>query len=167
MKDNLDHTSLFKQAMGNYPTGISIVTAMDENNEPIGLTANSLAAVSINPLLILWSIDENVSTYNTFKNIDKFAINILAGEQKDIAYLFASQELDRFSNCEWELSKHGLPIIDGAMATFECKTYQKVEIGDHTTLFGEIFDIRTIDKSPLLYHKRIIDTFPDTFHEPH
>src|SRR5699024_12585233 len=91
MKNNFEHTSLFKQAMWNYPTNVSIVTAMDENNEPIGLTVNSLASVSIDPLLILWSIDQNVSTYHTFTNIDTFAINILAGEQTDIAYLFASE----------------------------------------------------------------------------
>jgi len=169
MKDSLEHTSLFKQAMGNYPTGVSIVTAMDENNEPIGLTVNSLASVSIDPLLILWSIDQNVSTYHTFTNINTFAINILAGEQTDIAYLFASDALDnkeRFEKCEWALSDKNLPVIANAMATFECQTYKRVEIGDHTTLFGEIFNIQVADRAPLLYHQRKIAAFPESFHKP-
>lgn len=165
MTNIVNHTTLFKQALGNYPTGVSIVTAVDESNDPIGLTVNSLASVSIDPLLLLWSIDENVSTYHTFKDIDKFAVNILAGDQKDIAYLFASKELDRFSNCEWEWTEHGLPIIKGAMSSIECKTYEKVEIGDHTTLFGEVIDITTTTDLPLLYHRRKIEPFPDSFHE--
>lgn len=164
MKESSDHKSLFKQAMGNYPTGVSIVTAIDENNEPIGLTVNSLASVSIDPLLILWSIDENVSTYDTFRKIDTFAVNILAGEQKDIAFLFASKNQDRFSNCDWTLSKHGLPLISDTIASFECKTFKQIEIGDHTTLFGEVFDIKVTDKAPLLYHQRKIDMLPKEFH---
>src|SRR5699024_12046927 len=102
-----------KQATGNYPTRVSILTEMDENIEPICLTVNSLASVSIDPLLILWSIDQNVSTYHTFTNIDTFAINILAGEQTDIAYLFASDALDnkeRIEKSEWALSDTTLPV---------------------------------------------------------
>src|SRR5699024_5866936 len=78
MGENIERVAMFKKALGNYPTGISVVTAIDENNEPIGLTVNSFASVSIDPLLVLWSIDQNVTTYDTFRKIDKFAINILA-----------------------------------------------------------------------------------------
>src|SRR5699024_714794 len=133
---NSSQTLLFKQAMGNYPTGISIVTALDEDKNPIGLTINSLASVSIDPLLILWSIDKNVSTYHTFKQIDKFAINILSSGQANLANLFASKEENRFDYCSWVLSKNELPIINDSLATFECETYKNVEMGDHTTLFG-------------------------------
>lgn len=165
MKKSSDHTSLFKQAMGNYPTGVSVVTAMDENDKPIGLTVNSLASVSIDPLLILWSIDQNVSTYDTFKNIDYFAVNILSGDQKELATLFSTDHDDRFSNCDWKRSEQGLPIISNALASFECKTYKQIEIGDHTTLFGEIIDIEVANKLPLLYHDRNIGEFPTEFHE--
>lgn len=155
---------LYKQAMGNYPTGVTVVTAMDENNEPIGLTVNSFASVSIDPILVLWSIDENVSTYETFKNIDRFAINILASDQKDIAFLFTSKEQDRFLNCEWTLSENNLPILNGALATLQCTTHNQIEIGDHTTLFGEVIDLHLEDKDPLLYHRKKIAPFPQSFH---
>lgn len=160
------HTvELYKQAMGNYPTGVTVVTAIDENGDPIGLTVNSFASVSIDPLLVLWSIDENVSTYATFKEIDAFAVNILASDQKDLAFLFASKEQDRFLNCDWTMSDNGLPILTGALATLQCKTHNHIEIGDHTTLFGEVTDIHLEDSDPLLYHRRKIAPFPQSFHE--
>ncbi len=156
--------TLYKQAMGNYPTGVTVVTALDHNNDPIGLTVNSFASVSIDPILVLWSIDENVSTYETFKNIDRFAVNILADDQKDLAFLFASKEQDRFLNCDWTLSDNQLPLLNGALATLQCKTYNQIEIGDHTTLIGEVSDIHVTDKDPLLYHRRKIAPIPPSFH---
>jgi len=165
MEKKSNHTSLFKEAMGNYPTGVSVVTAMDESGEPIGLTVNSLASVSIDPLLILWSIDENVSTYDTFRKIDHFAVNILSGDQKDLAILFSTDHDNRFAACDWELSEHGLPILSNSLAIFECKTYKQIEIGDHTTLFGEVINIEVEDELPLLYHDRKMGAFPMDFHK--
>lgn len=157
--------SLFKEAMGNYPTGVTVVTAFDENEKPIGLTVNSFASVSLDPLLVLWSIDKKVFTYETFKKIDKFAVNILAGDQKEVALLFATKNADRFGNSDWGKSAFGLPIIEGALASLQCKTFQAVEAGDHTILIGEVVDIHVEDKDPLLYHGRNIGPFPKVFHE--
>src|SRR5690625_4852593 len=165
MSNKKDQAILFRQALGNYPTGVTVVTGIDENGEPIGLTVNSFASVSIDPLLILWSVDENVSTYETFKNIDRFAVNILAEDQKDLAFLFASKEQDRFLNCDWTLSEHNLPVLNGALATLQCSTFNHIEIGDHTTLIGEVLDIHVADKEPLLYHRRKIAPIPASFHE--
>lgn len=159
------NVSLFKKAMGNYPTGVTVVTAFDENEKPIGLTVNSFASVSLDPLLILWSIEKKVFTYETFKKIDKFAVNILASDQKEVALLFATKNADRFGNSNWEKSEYGLPIIEGALASLQCKTFQAVEAGDHTVLIGEVMDIHVEDKDPLLYHRRNIGPFPKVFHE--
>lgn len=167
MGDNVDKVTLFRQALGNYPTGVNVATALDENGEPIGLTVNSFASVSLDPLLILWSVDENVSTYETFKEIDTFAINILAEDQKDLAVIFSTKDKEdvRFQSCDWHLSEHGLPVIEGALATLQCKTFRTVEVGDHTTLFGEVIDVVATDQTPLLYHKRHIGALPKEFHE--
>lgn len=165
MSNKKDQATLFRQALGNYPTGVTVVTGIDESGEPIGLTVNSFASVSIDPLLILWSVDENVSTYETFKNIDKFAVNILAEDQRDVAVIFSTKEEERFKNSNWELSEHGLPVLTGAIATLQCTTFQTVEVGDHTTLFGEVIDVSATDRAPLLYHKRHIGPLPKEFHE--
>jgi len=109
----------FKEAMANYPTGVSVVTAIDENDNPIGLTVNSFASVSVDPLLILWSIDNKVSTYEAFKKVDQFAVNILADDQEKIASTFARSidSHERFANSRWYQSEHHLPIIKDATAT--------------------------------------------------
>lgn len=165
MGNKLDNVSLFRQALGNYPTGVTVVTGLNDQGEPIGLTVNSFASVSLDPLLILWSVDENVSTYNIFKHIDKFAVNILAEDQRDVAITFSTKEEERFQNSKWNLSKHGLPVLEGALATLQCETFRTVEVGDHTTLFGEVIEVIATDQAPLLYHKRHIGPLPKEFHK--
>lgn len=167
MQINLDKVNYFKEAMANYPTGVTVVTAIDEEGNPIGLTVNSFASVSIDPLLILWSIDKRVSTYELFKKVDKFAVNILAENQAEVASLFASRTSNqkRFSNSDWDLSEYNLPVIKGTMATLQCKTFKQIEAGDHTILIGEISEISVEKKSPLVYHGRKMGALPASFHE--
>lgn len=162
--NNEKKVEIYKQAMANYPTGVNVVTTTDENGEPVGLTVNSFASVSLDPLLVLWSIGDGVSTYAPFAETEKYAVNILGTSQTDIAYLFAGKEKDRFGNCEWEMSKHGLPIISGANATLQCKLYKRIKAGDHLILIGEVIDIQVKEEKPLLYHNRKIAPFPASFH---
>ncbi|GAF64614.1 hypothetical protein BTS2_1507 [Bacillus sp. TS-2] len=159
------HVQLFKDVMGNYPTGVTVVTTVNEEQKPLGLTVNSFASVSIDPLLILWSIDKRVSSYDVFTNTDKFAVHILASDQGEICNLFASRVEDRFANCEWEMSKHDLPVIAKASAVLQCKTFKTVEAGDHMILIGEVIDIQDEKKEPLLYHKRTFGPIPNEFYQ--
>lgn len=159
-----NNIALFKEVMGNYPTGVTVVTTVDETGQPLGLTVNSFASVSIDPLLILWSIDKRVSTYQSFIKTEKFAVNILAENQGDICSLFASRGVDRFSNCDWKLSEHNLPIIAGASGVLQCKTYKTVEAGDHMILIGEVIDILSENTDPLLYHRRKFGKIPTDFY---
>jgi flavin reductase (DIM6/NTAB) family NADH-FMN oxidoreductase RutF len=158
--------ALFKQALGNYPTGVTIITTTTEEGTPVGLTVNSFASVSLDPLMVLWSIDHKVSSLETFKNRGKFAIHILAGEQQELCSTFASKNVDRFSKCNWSLSERELPIIEGVFAVLECETHQAVEAGDHTILIGNVMNI-SIDESkdPMLYHRRKFGPIPSSFYE--
>ena len=96
MMDIRTNISRFKEVMANYPTGVTVVTTVDEQGVPLGLTVNSFASVSLDPLLILWSIDKKVSSYQSFIKTDKFAVNVLSSDQSDICSLFASKDIDRF-----------------------------------------------------------------------
>ncbi|MDS9473236.1 flavin reductase family protein [Sporosarcina pasteurii] len=154
----------FKSVMGNYPTGVTVVTAFNEQNEPMGLTVNSFASVSLDPLLILWSIDKNAGSYEDFLKVERFSVNILASDQGDICQLFASRVADRFAQCEWEKSELSLPVLKDSLATLQCKVHQKVEAGDHTIMIGEVVDIQNNEKDPLLYHKRTFGQIPKTFY---
>jgi flavin reductase (DIM6/NTAB) family NADH-FMN oxidoreductase RutF len=161
---NSTNVSRFKEVMGNYPTGVTVVTTVDENGVPLGLTVNSFASVSIDPLLILWSIDKNVSSYDAFMKNDKFAVHVLTSDQGDICSLFAMKGKDRFSNCKWELSEHNLPVIAEASGVLQCKKFKTVDAGDHTILIGEVVDIQSENKEPLLYHKRKFGKIPGEFY---
>lgn len=160
----VEQVARFKEAMGNYPTGVTVVTAFDEQNQPLGLTVNSFASVSLDPLLILWSIDKRSASYDAVLKTDKFAVNILAADQSDLCTLFSSKVTDRFSQCGWEKSDLNLPILSDSLAVLQCKTYQQVEAGDHTILIGEVLDIQNADKEPLLYHRRTIGGIPEVFY---
>lgn len=161
----MDNVSKFKEVMGNYPTGVTVVTTIDDVGTPLGLTVNSFASVSLDPLLILWSIDKRVSSYNLFIKTDKFAVNVLAGDQGDICALFASKGTDRFGSCEWKLSEHKLPIITGAAGVLQCETFKTIDAGDHTILIGKVIDIQSNHKEPLLYHKRKFGKIPRDFYQ--
>ena len=87
---------LFKQALGNYPTGVTVVTATTEEGEPVGLTVNSFASVSLDPLMVLWSIDHKVSTIDTFTKQGKFAVHILAGDQQESLHDICEQKCRSF-----------------------------------------------------------------------
>lgn len=155
---------LFREAMGNYPTGVAIVTTTDENGEPVGLTVNSFASVSLDPLLVLWSIDHGVSSLKSFTEGKGYAVHILADNQTDLSKTFASRDVDRFGSCEWKMSENNLPIINGALAVFECNLHKPVEAGDHTILIGEIINLDVNDADPMLYHRRNMGAIPEQFY---
>ncbi|KGA96535.1 oxygenase [Alkalihalobacillus alcalophilus ATCC 27647 = CGMCC 1.3604] len=155
---------LFKEVMGNYPTGVTVVTTTTDDGVPLGLTVNSFASVSIDPLLILWSIDKRVSSYDVFTNTNKFAVHVLASDQSDVCQLFASRVDDRFANTEWEKSEHGLPVLKNVAGVLQCETYKMVEAGDHMILIGKVIEIESEKKEPLLYHKRTFGPIPNEFY---
>lgn len=156
---------LFKDVMGNYPTGVTIVTSKNEEGQPIGLTVNSFASVSLDPMLILWSIDHKVSSLEAFKKAPGFAVHVLAGDQQELCRTFASKNTERFENTEWSISNHNLPVLANTFGVLQCKTFKQVEAGDHTILIGEVVDIQ-IDKErePMLYHRRKFGPIPTKFY---
>jgi len=161
----IEKQDLFKEALGNYPTGVTIVTTTDENKTPLGLTVNSFASVSLDPLLVLWSIDHKVSSIEAFRNRGKFAIHILAGNQAELCKTFSSKNVDRFATCNWSFSSADLPVIEGAFAVLECETYETIEAGDHTILIGAVQNIQVNKElNPMLYHRRHFGEIPAEFH---
>lgn len=145
----------YREIMGSYPTGVTIITTNNESNEPVGLTVNSFTSVSLDPLMILWCIDKKSGNYETFKRAKSFSVNILAGNQQDACWVFAdSTEKDRFSKVEWKKSNNGLPLIEGAFASLECKTVNGYEAGDHLIIIGEVTNLHKNDVEPMIYYQR-------------
>ncbi len=164
MGSHVEQVARFKEAMGNYPTGVTVVTALDENNKPMGMTVNSFASVSLEPLLILWSIDKRSHSYQSFLNAEKFSVNILGADQSELCTLFSSKVEDRFSQCDWKESDLNLPVLTNSLSVLQCKTVQQVEAGDHMILIGEVLKIQNENKEPLLYHRRKVGGIPEEFY---
>lgn len=151
---------LFKEIMGHYPTGVTIVTTTTEKGEPVGLTVNSFASVSLDPLMVLWCIDHKTSSYDAFIKNPRFAVHVLADDQEDLCWLFAGKGTDRFANIQWTLADN-VPLIEDCYAILNCEKVQEVEAGDHTILIGKVTGLSKKDKRPMLYFNRKLGAIPD------
>ena len=143
----------FRTALGMFATGVTIVTARDADGQRVGLTANSFASVSLSPPLVLWSLSRRAGTVPAFSSGSHYAINILGADQRALAQRFASREPDRFDGLALREGAGGAPIIEGAVAVFECFNRSRYEEGDHIIFVGEVERCeRRADASPLIFH---------------
>lgn len=138
-----------RTALGQYPTGVAIVTTAVKNSPAVGMTINSFASVSLTPALISWCIDHGAASYEAFVNATGFTISILEAGQADIATRFATRGVDKFKDIELELMN--APVIPGACAWFKCETFTAIPLGDHTMLIGKIMDFSRNSASPLVF----------------
>lgn len=127
-----------RDAFGAFMTGVTVVTTFDPLDQPQGFTANSFSSVSLDPPLLLVSIDKRSANFDNFVQSSYFAINILAEQQKDVSDIFARKMSDRFSQVAWHTGTAGTPLLGGSAAWFECAMHQVVDAGDHAILIGEV-----------------------------
>jgi len=140
---------IFRDAMGKFATGITIVSMNDEDGNNIGMTVNAFMSVSLNPKLIAVSIDEKASMYDRLKETKQFGVSVLKEEQQDISMIFAKQkEKDR--EIEF-IDQNGVPVIKDALATLSCETEQQAIAGDHLIIIARVTDIEQQDGDPILY----------------
>lgn len=145
-------TRFFRDALGSFATGVTIVTTTDGGGNPIGLTANSFNSVSLEPPIVLWSLMNTSKSMKLFTDKKKFAVHILGADQINLSNKFASRETDKFEGVNWSMSEFGLPIIEGCSAVFQCKTMLEQEAGDHVTFFGEVVECVNDTNAPLIWH---------------
>src|SRR5258708_27082341 len=112
----------FRQALGAFPTGVTIVTTVDAAGNDVGLTANSFNSVSLSPPLVLWSLGRASSNFDAFLAARHFAIHVLAIDQDSLALRFAQKGIDRFAGLNPNRGPDGIALIDQCVARFECRT---------------------------------------------
>ena len=139
-------------ALGRFVTGVTIVTCRDEQGEPVGLTANSFNALSLDPPLVLWSLRQASSTIAAFTNASHFAVNVLAAGQVDLSRRFAKPSSAKFDAGEWTDGQGGAPLLAGCVAVFECRRRSHHAAGDHLLFIGEVERIGGSADTPLVYH---------------
>lgn len=144
----------FRHACGMFATGITIVTTTNDEGEPVGMTANSFASVSLDPPLVLWSVGSYAHSFPIFSNADHYAVHILHKDQKDLSNLFASRGQDKFSGLDWTAGEAGSPILPEYAVCFQCKMEHVYAGGDHNILVGRVmaFDDRE-NQDALLYFR--------------
>ncbi len=141
----------FRRSCARFATGITVSTALAPDGTPHGFTANSFTSVSMHPPLVLICVDHRANVLRVFEQAEHFGINVLAADQEALSIRFAERGLDRFEGIEWHPGASGVPLLDGALARFECVTRQTIPAGDHTIILGEVLHAECQDGSPLLY----------------
>ena len=141
----------FRRCLGNFATGVTVITAKSADGTQVGVTANSFNSVSLDPPLILWSIIKTSSSYAVFENSDHFAVNILAADQIDLSNNFAKPSDNKFANVETQSGVGGAPLLQNTAANFQCEKYQVVDGGDHWIMIGKVVAFENLGRAPLLY----------------
>jgi flavin reductase (DIM6/NTAB) family NADH-FMN oxidoreductase RutF len=154
----------YKQVLGAFPTGVTVITALDENDRLVGFTASAFSAVSMDPPLILVCPSLNSDSYPVIQRSRQFTVHILGHNQQSIAYQFASKGPDKVSGINWHRSPHGNAIIDGTAAYLECRLWEAYPGGDHAIVVGEVRGlwISKDEADPLLYCRGKMDKLPES-----
>jgi flavin reductase (DIM6/NTAB) family NADH-FMN oxidoreductase RutF len=146
-----DFSRRFRNSLGMFATGITVITARTPAGEPIGLTVNSFNSVSLDPPLIVWSLSSNLPSRPIFENCEYYAINVLAEDQAELSQRFASRMEDRFAGLEFEEGVGGVPLLKGCCARFECRNTVRHEGGDHVVFISEVLSFDREEREPLIY----------------
>lgn len=147
--DPIKDPRAFRDALGHYATGVTIVTVPSADG-PIGITANSFASVSLDPPLVLWSPAKSSKRFNYFSGAPHFAIHILDADQKDTCNGFVKDK-SAFEGLDWVEGAHGVPHIRGCLARFECALDAEHDAGDHTIIVGRVTGASARDGVPLMF----------------
>lgn len=149
--------TIFRQTMRFWTTGVAIVTTNFEGNRH-GMTVSSFSSISVDPPVIMVSINQNTRTYQLMKKSGIFGVTILESSQQHTSDKFAGlipEDTDRFAGIETETLTTGAPFISGGIAFLDCKISQAVDVGHNTVFFGEVVDAKNQeDLIPLLYSNR-------------
>jgi flavin reductase (DIM6/NTAB) family NADH-FMN oxidoreductase RutF len=143
----------FRQVMGNFATGITVVTTRDASGKPYGLTVNSFTSVSLDPLLVLVCLDNRLSGLQHFRDSKIFGISLLSEHQEDVSRMFAKKDAERPASVHFD-GKLGLPLMANSIAVMECETVKIFEGGDHQIFLGEVKHAEVLHPHhPLLYFR--------------
>ncbi|MBV9052168.1 MAG: flavin reductase family protein, partial [Hyphomicrobiales bacterium] len=146
----LDDQRAFRRALGQFATGVAIVTA-SAGDQLAGVTANSFTSVSLDPPLVLWSLETKAQSLPVFREASHFAVNVLSADQVALSTRFARSSLDKFHGVGWRRGESGAPLIEDVAAHFECRREAEYEGGDHVILIGRVDRFARFDREVLVF----------------
>ena len=140
-----------RQVLGAFVTGVTVITTIDAQGRPQGLTANSFSSVSLDPPLILWSQSLTAPSHPVFRDAERFVVNILADDQVEVSNRFARGSTDKFAGCPTVPGLGGVPLIEGCAAYLECRRMDSFPGGDHVVFLGQVERIERTGRQPLVF----------------
>jgi flavin reductase (DIM6/NTAB) family NADH-FMN oxidoreductase RutF len=143
----------FRQLLGRFATGVTVLTSRTPQGDPIGMTASSVASVSLDPPLVLVSVDKSHEMHAALDSGTHFVLNVLSSEQEALSRRFAGEEQDRFRGVSYRQNERGIAVIEGVVAHIECEKHSTVPGGDHTVFIGMVVGGNATDRRPLLYYR--------------
>ena len=141
-----------RTATGAWATGVVVVTASHPDGRDAGLVMVSLAPVSQDPPLVLWSVDRKSGSLDVWLEAPGYALHLLADDQEPLAWQFARKGPEKFDALAVSRGLVGAPILAGAAATIECVTHGQHDGGDHVILVGRVVAATVTDRPPLVMH---------------
>jgi len=157
--DGLIETGPFREVMGRFATGVSVVTAFS-GERPNGITVNAFSSVSLEPALVMVALDRRRFITPMVRDAGRYAVNVLGADQQALSDCFAhapvSPGREAFCGAKWQPGPTGLPLIEGAIATLECTIVQTFTAGDHDLFIGRVDSLQQHRQgvAPLLYYRR-------------
>ena len=143
----------FRNALGRFTTGVCVITTNPADEEPIGMTVNSFASVSLDPALVLWSIQKDSECAETFEKADQYAVNILSNDQQDLSNNYAKKGDHSLVSGSFRQGRSGCAVLCDAMTSFECDIVARHDGGDHIILVGQVTDMTNhpANRQPLVF----------------
>lgn len=141
-----------RNALGQFATGVTVITAAPKGGQPFGMTVNSFSALSLDPPLVLWNLQKNSECAAAFDQTSHYGVNILQHDQMAVSNAFAKKGEHDLKPGDYRLGRSGTPILKGCMATFECRITNRHDGGDHIILVGEVEEMHSLpDRKPLVF----------------
>jgi len=149
----------YREILACYPTGISLITGMNEDNEPIGIVVGSFTSISLDPPLVGFFIGKQSTSWPKIDHGKGFCVSFITEELSSGLEHFLSNKEDRFAQLKLSQSPGGIPVVDGAAAWIECEKLESIEIGDHLLVTGKpVAASIPRDHAPLVFHSRKFKT---------
>ena len=152
-----EHTSAFDQArfrevLGHFATGVTIVTAMEQDG-PVGFTCQAFSALSLDPPLVVLAPAKSSTSWPKIAAAGAFCVNVLESRQEALCRSFSVSGADKFAGIGYSTSVTGAPVLDGTLASIECELEQVIDAGDHELVLGRVLALEVNEGTPLLYYR--------------
>jgi len=148
----------FREALGHFATGVTIVTAVEEEG-PVGFTCQAFSALSLDPPLVVLAPAKSSTSWPKIAQAGAFCVNILSSHQEALCRAFAASGRDKFEGVGWSAASSGAPVLDGALAFVDCELEVAHDAGDHELVVGRVIDLGIGEGTPLLYYRSGFGSF--------